>query len=340
MTPSIEVNVVVCTRNRAAFLARALADLERQKLSGIALKVIVVDNGSLDETAELLRLKRANLQLVSLSEAIPGKSRSLNLALTRLTGELALFTDDDVSFGPDWVSSYVRAAYQFPECALFCGPIIPEFPAEAPPWLQTHQWSGSFFGTFNKERPEGRLPEELLPFGANVAFRTEAIAGMQFRMDLGPSESNGRLMCEDVDFARRVRDKWHDCVYVPSAAIRHHVRAEQMMPSWLYDRAFVFGKSTMLFKKDVTIPSFSPNDSALDEDGGRIDQACLIHFYCGQLAACGMDNMPAIALLRQAMSSLDVHRYHAVLTPEAGAAFASSPMPEISGTAPRAWTSL
>lgn len=327
MKTSTHVSVVICTRNRAASLVRTLAHLEQQAFADFTMEVIVVDNGSVDETSEILRLKRDNLNLIPLFDGVPGKSRSLNLALTRITGELILFTDDDVSFGQDWVGTYVRASYQFPDCVLYCGPIIPEFPPGTPPWLGTHEWSAPFFGTFNEQLPEGLLPLEFVPLGGNFAVRAKAIAGMQFRTDLGPSQANGKLMGEDVEFSRRVRDTWHDCVYVPSAPVRHHIRTEQITPQWLCDRAFVFGRSVMVLKNAVTLPRFTRNDSALDKRGCHLDQACLIHFYCGQLIACTGKNEIAVALLTQALGALDVGRYGAMLTPEASAALAPSGIP-------------
>jgi glycosyltransferase involved in cell wall biosynthesis len=313
-----DVSVVICTRSRAPSLARTLTDLERQELAGLAMEVVVVDNGSVDGTAELLHLKQADLRLVSLYEGIAGKSRSLNLALSQVTGNLILFTDDDVKIGRDWVKNYVRAAEKFASCALFCGPIIPEFPSETPPWLKEHQWNTSFFGVFNEERLEGPLPDELMPFGANVAVRAKAIAGMHFRLDLGPSEMNGKLLGEDIDFARQVRAKWRDCVYIPSAPVRHHIRPEQIAPAWLYDRAFVFGRSVMMLERPVLIVTdFKPNDLALTEDGIHIDEVCLLHYYCGQLSACSPANSADVSKLRQAIDALDAGRFQAVLTPDA-----------------------
>ena len=316
-----DVSVVICTRNRAASLSRTLAHLEQQELSGLNMEVIVVDNGSIDGTAELLRLPRDSLRLIPLYEGVASKSRALNLALGRLTGELVLFTDDDVSFGHDWVSDFVHATHKFNGCALFCGPIIPIYPPGTPQWLQTHQWSAPFFGKFSAECPEGPLPLEFAPYGANVAVRAKAIAGMQFRVDLGPSQNDDRLMGEDVEFSRRVRDKWNDCVYVPSAPVNHHIRPEQVTPSWLCDRAFGCGRSVMLIKRDATIVSdFKPNDLALDNAGRHLDQTYLIHYYSGQLAACSPANTLAISCLRQALCALDVSRYEEVLIPEANTA--------------------
>jgi glycosyltransferase involved in cell wall biosynthesis len=284
------------------------------------MEVIVVDNGSVDGSAELLHRQQKNFRLIPLYESIAGKSRSLNLALTQLSGKLVLFTDDDVSFEQDWVENYVRASNRFAQCAMFCGPIVPDFPSSTPQWLRTHRWNDAFFGTFSLQAPEGPLPDELVPFGANVAVRSDAIVGMQFRMDLGPSESNGMLLGEDVEFARQVRNKWHECVYVPSAPVRHHVRPEQITPAWLYDRAFAFGRSIIALKRPVSIvPNFEPSELAVDEEGQYLEQGCLIHYYCGQLAACAPTCRVEITELTKALDALDIGRYRPVLTRHADA---------------------
>src|SRR5262245_42923089 len=56
--PSLDVSIVVCTRNRCAQLQGALASL--QQLRSLAeWEVVVVDNGSTDETEATIRAAQA-----------------------------------------------------------------------------------------------------------------------------------------------------------------------------------------------------------------------------------------------------------------------------------------
>ncbi len=71
------------------------------------VELLIVDNGSTDETQALLsnyNSQIGELSLVILTEPQKGKSRALNRALAVATGEIILFTDDDVLPPANWIS--------------------------------------------------------------------------------------------------------------------------------------------------------------------------------------------------------------------------------------------
>jgi glycosyltransferase involved in cell wall biosynthesis len=156
--PSASLSVIIATRNRARQLERTLSCLQKQRLQDITLKAIVVDNGSSDDPASVLRKAWPGIDLIPLYEGVAGKSRSLNHALAVADGELLVFTDDDISADQEWLNELTRAATRFPHAWIFCGPIIPAYPEEIPDWIRSHPNAGAFFGTFQPRETEGPLP--------------------------------------------------------------------------------------------------------------------------------------------------------------------------------------
>ena len=75
-----QVSVLIATRDRAASLARTLASLARQVAPGLSWELVVVDNGSRDDTRLVLDRFANALPLVVLSEPRAGKNRGLNRA--------------------------------------------------------------------------------------------------------------------------------------------------------------------------------------------------------------------------------------------------------------------
>lgn len=72
--------------------------------SGMGLEMIVVDNGSIDRTEEVIRdARHPAMEIHYMREARPGKSRALNLAIRAAKGHLLLFTDDDVEPTGNWI---------------------------------------------------------------------------------------------------------------------------------------------------------------------------------------------------------------------------------------------
>jgi glycosyltransferase involved in cell wall biosynthesis len=51
----VDISIVVCTHNRARLLRTALRHLVAQDFEGVAAELIVVDNRSTDDTAEVVR---------------------------------------------------------------------------------------------------------------------------------------------------------------------------------------------------------------------------------------------------------------------------------------------
>jgi glycosyltransferase involved in cell wall biosynthesis len=101
--PAPQVSVVLPTRNRSAMLRKSL--LSGLDQDGIRLEVIVVDDGSSDDTAEQLA-QIDDQRLTVLGDHPPqGVARARNAAIERARGEWIAFLDDDDL----WAPGYLRA---------------------------------------------------------------------------------------------------------------------------------------------------------------------------------------------------------------------------------------
>jgi glycosyltransferase involved in cell wall biosynthesis len=246
-----ELSVLIATRNRMSLLEKTLSHLQRQYLHGIRWEVVVVDNGSTDDTPSVLARARKNLPLIDITEPSAGKNRALNKALAFARGGLLVFTDDDIEFSPGWLGEIYAAAQRWPEHEIFCGPIIPAYPAETPSWLRDHPYAGPAFAQFQPEVPEGPLPNNRLPFGGNYAVRAAAMSGLRFCLKFCPklgSQGNGFPIGDETEMLSRLSEQGARIIYVPTAAVRHHVGKHQIETKWLFNRAFCIGRGTARLK--------------------------------------------------------------------------------------------
>lgn len=110
--PTPEVTVCVSTRNRAARLPSLLRHLERQTLPLEAFEVVILDDGSTDDTWAVLERERATspLRLTVLGAAERGGAAAgRNACWQAATAPLCAFTDDDCRPTPQWLEQGVAA---------------------------------------------------------------------------------------------------------------------------------------------------------------------------------------------------------------------------------------
>ena len=87
------LSVVVLTHNRISLLRRTLRSVLAQDFS--ALELIVVDNGSEDDTAEMVRQEFPSAQLIELFENTGIRGRNIGFRAAR--APLILSLDDDIA---------------------------------------------------------------------------------------------------------------------------------------------------------------------------------------------------------------------------------------------------
>lgn len=105
------LSVVIPTRNRAHLVCDAIESAFAQRPEQV--EVIVVDDGSTDDTAELLRRAYGpRIHLLSLPER-SGAGAARNAGVRLATGELLAFLDDDDLWLPGKLDAELRVLEQF-----------------------------------------------------------------------------------------------------------------------------------------------------------------------------------------------------------------------------------
>jgi glycosyltransferase involved in cell wall biosynthesis len=230
-TPSI--SVAVCTRNRARHLRAALDSLTRQSLSPDRFEVLVVDNGSRDETPAVVRSFGARVR--GLHEPVAGLSRARNHALARAASPLIAYLDDDAVAEPGWLAALLERFESDPSIGAIGGRTLPAFESPPPRWLHPDLLLCLSVVDWCEAPCELRAPRFLV--GANMAFRAAPVrvAG-GFRTDLGRVGGN-LLSGEEQDLVDRLEAAGHRTWYEPAATVHHHIPTERMTRRWLLARA-------------------------------------------------------------------------------------------------------
>ena len=210
----VSVSIAICTRNRANQL-RACLDAISRIASSVPWELVVVDNGSSDDTRAVLErfARTAPFPVTVVHEPVAGLGRARNAGWSAATGEFIAFTDDDCYVEPDHPDR-VRDLFLQPEVGFGGGRITLHDPADYPITIQ-----------LLADRvvvPPRAIVRAGLIKGANMAFR-RTVLGQIGGFD--PSFGAGTKFCaEDMDALTRASFAgWHG-LYDPNLSVAHHHR--------------------------------------------------------------------------------------------------------------------
>ena len=211
------VSVVVCSFNGAATIAEtldAVADLDYPDV-----EVIVVDDGSTDETAAIAAARGVWL----VRQANAGLSAARNAGMRAASGELIAYLDDDAYPDRDWLRYLVRSFLESDHAAVG-GPNVP--PREDPLVADAvaHAPGGPIHVLVSDTEAE-HIP------GCNMAFRREALAA------IGGFDPQFRAAGDDVDVCWRLQDSGMTIGFSPAAVVFHH-RRPSVRAYWRQQRGY------------------------------------------------------------------------------------------------------
>lgn len=231
--PAPSVTVAIVTFNSAAYIERCLDEVLRQEYH--AVRVIVVDNASEDDTVSLLHRYRHCVRMI-LNETNNGFAGGQNQAIRASDTDWVLTLNPDVRLNPDFLAKLIEAGESDPGIGTVCGKLLamgPDFEAPVQPRFD----STGIFMTPNfrhldrgsREPDDGRYDTAEWVFGATGAaalYRRRMIEDIS--LDGEFFDEDFFAYREDADVAWRAQLLGWKCLYWPSA-VAYHVRT--VLPS-------------------------------------------------------------------------------------------------------------
>lgn len=218
------ISVIICTRDRCDQLAEVLTSATKMIVpDDLCWEMVIVDNGSSDNTPDVIASFSNRLPIRRVFEPKPGLSNARNCGVSEARGSYICWTDDDVRLDPRWIASYANAFTSHPEAAVFCGPIEPVLLGSTPAWFSANR---SQLGRLLAERDLGPVSipidgtDGLIPYGANFAVRAAEQRLYKFDPNLGVGPGQRRLG-EETSVLREIFGKGATGWWVPSAGVRH-----------------------------------------------------------------------------------------------------------------------
>lgn len=215
LTDVRQVDVVICTRNRAENIGSAVRSVLANDYP--LFRLTVVDQSTTDATGAVVQpMAAADSRLTYIHVDEAGLSRAYNTGIRSTSADILAFTDDDCLVPADWISAIVDAFEAEPDGDLLYGQVIP---------LDSDEGLTPLLRIEKPEKLSRATGYRVFGMGANFAARRrlfESIGGFDEVLGGGgPLRSS-----QDYDLAYRAYKNGSAILLRPEVTLRHDGRRE------------------------------------------------------------------------------------------------------------------
>ena len=209
-----EISVIIPTWNQRTLLERCLASLDQQT---VPCSVIVVDNGSKDDTVSAVKRRFPNATCLALDRNY-GFAKAVNIGIeTAETQYIALLNNDTIT-DSGWIEAGMKALKERPDYSVFASRMIS---------LRDRSLLDSAGDCYSRtglayKRGFGQPvdqyldPEPVLGASAGAAFYRRELFSR-----IGMLDETYYMYLEDMDFCLRAQLHGFKCLYIPDAVVYH-----------------------------------------------------------------------------------------------------------------------
>ncbi len=213
------LSIIIPHYNGAHYLPPCFNALRAQTYAH--LEIILVDNGSTDESLELTRRDFPEVKIAETGQNLG--YAAINYALKHAQGDIIVPLNNDTEVAPGWAQALVEALRRYPDAGMAASKIL-LFERR-----DTLHSAGDAFGTdgipINRgvwQKDEGQFDDDTYIFGGcggAVAYRRAMLE------DIGFFDEDYFMYLEDVDLNWRAQIAGYRAVFAPKAIVYHHLSA-------------------------------------------------------------------------------------------------------------------
>jgi glucosyl-dolichyl phosphate glucuronosyltransferase len=231
-------------------LKKTLKSIANQNLSQNFFETIVVDNGSTDETKEVVDSYIGNIcNLRYYYEETPGLHVGRHKGLKEANASILVYADDDIEAFPSWLEA-IAEVFEDKRVTLAGGKVLPTFETKPPEWL-FELWSRKH----DKEKVLSYLSiidlgdetKEIAPclvFGCNFSIRKSTlIEAGGFHPDAMPENLIHFRGDGETHVSNYIATHHYTSLYHPKASVSHFIPKGRMTVDYFCERAYKQGIS-------------------------------------------------------------------------------------------------
>lgn len=269
----LDFSVVICTYNGAKRLPDVLECLRWQlNINAIAWEIIVVDNNSTDNTAQIVSQFQQNwprhYPLRYTFEPKQGSAYARDTGVRLAAGAVVGFLDDDNLPGLTWVSAAYKFAHAHPQAGAWASRIRGEFAGETP--INFGRISAYLALTERGSDEKIYSPtQKILPPSAGLVVRRQAwVDCVPEHLALVGRIGKSMIGGEDIEAILHIQKGGWEVWYNPRMRVIHRIPASRLTRSYLinlcrgvglsryHTRRLSFGP----WQRPLVIPLYLAND--------------------------------------------------------------------------------
>lgn len=258
------ITTIVCTRNRSASLIRCLKSIEEalSLLHDMKAEIVIVNNNSSDDTASRIEefSRQCRFKIMPVFEGQAGVSRARNAGISRATGDVLFFTDDDCCVDKNYYIDGLKHIVNKEQIILVGGRVLLGNKEDSPTTIQPCEYPRSW--SCNKPAgSDGPLRGGMI-LGCNFATTRailDKIGGFDNRLGPGTGVPAG----EDTDLFFRAYLAGADIKYYPDMTVYHYHgrRTENQLVA--LNRNYVMGAGALYVKYHLRHPNVRTKIAAI-----------------------------------------------------------------------------
>lgn len=244
----IKLSVIIPTRNRCDLLKGTLESIAKQSFPKEEFEVIVNDNGSTDDTKQVVGSFYNILpNLVYHYDAKPGLHVGRHNGYKLAKSDILVYADDDIEAFPTWLEG-IWESFQDPKVMLVGGKNYPKYEFTPPFWILEKWYDMCEYGhclsdlsliDFGDEIKE--IPAYYV-YGCNFSIRKKILDETKgFHPDGMPFEHIEYRGDGETYVDRYILEHGYKTIYNPKASVFHLVTKERMTIDYFKKRAFCQG---------------------------------------------------------------------------------------------------
>jgi len=213
-----ELTVIIPTWNRRGLLVNCLESLRKQTVS---CHILVVDNGSIDSTQEVIEAQRTifpgMLDFIQLDRNV-GFARAVNEGIKAAQTEFIALLNNDTEADPHWIEAGLHALRELHGYSFFASKIV-NFHQRALLDCAGDCYSQAgipYKRGYGEPVEEFAKTEPVLGASAAAAFYLRSLFD-----EIGLFDEDFIIYLEDVDLSLRAQLLGHRCLYLPDAIVYH-----------------------------------------------------------------------------------------------------------------------